>query len=118
LFQGRDLSKTLNIAVSSRALFDLKEEHDTFVKEGLDVYIKMQVEKENDVLLQGSAFPFIKVNMIIIIYHKSTAEKPCRQHPHQRNHRQIRVTGILAVWIWSAGFICNVGLDRSFAQRN
>jgi hypothetical protein len=68
LFQGRDLSKTLNIAVSSRALFDLKEEHDTFETKGLDEYIKMQVEKENVVLLQGSAFPFIKVNMIFYFF--------------------------------------------------
>ena len=67
MFQGRDLSKTLNIAVSSRALFDLKEEHDTFETKGLDEYIKMQVEKENVVLSQGSAFPFIKVNMILYI---------------------------------------------------
>lgn len=61
LFQGRDPTKTLNIAVSSRALFNLEEENEVFVKKGLDEYIKMQVGKENEVLSPGSAFSFIKV---------------------------------------------------------
>ena len=62
LFQGRDPTKTLNIAVSSRALFDLEEENQVFVEKGLDDYIKLQVSKENEILLPGSAFSFIKVN--------------------------------------------------------
>jgi 5'-nucleotidase len=66
LLQGRDPTKTLNIAVSSRALFNLDEEHGTFVRKGLDEYIQMQVSKENEVLLPGSAFPFIKVNASIM----------------------------------------------------
>ena len=65
LFQGRDPTKTLNIAVSSRALFDMEEENDVFVKKGLDEYIKMQVSKENEILLPGSAFSFIKVNTVL-----------------------------------------------------
>jgi 5'-nucleotidase len=51
----------LNIAVSSRALFNLEEEHETFKQKSLDEYIKMQVDKEDQVLLPGSAFSFIKV---------------------------------------------------------
>ena len=65
LFQGRDPTKTLNIAVSSRALFDLEEENNVFVNKGLDEYIKMQVSKENEILLPGSAFSFIKVNTVL-----------------------------------------------------
>ncbi|XP_028411169.1 cytosolic 5'-nucleotidase 1A-like isoform X1 [Dendronephthya gigantea] len=57
---GRDPTKTINIAVSSRALFGLDEEHKTFVDKGLHEYIKMQVNKEDECLEPGSAFPFIK----------------------------------------------------------
>ena len=74
LFQGRDPTKTLNIAVSSRALFDLEEENQVFVENGLDDYIKLQVSKENEILLPGSAFSFIKVNTVNnILYTRARA---------------------------------------------
>ena len=57
---GRDPTKTLNIAVSSRALFNMEEEHKMFKEKGVDECIKMQLSKENEVLLPGSAFSFIK----------------------------------------------------------
>ncbi|XP_032241981.1 cytosolic 5'-nucleotidase 1A isoform X1 [Nematostella vectensis] len=57
---GSDSSKTINVAVSSRALFDLEEENDLFVKKGLEDYIALQVRREDDMLKPGSAFPFIK----------------------------------------------------------
>ncbi|XP_028412095.1 cytosolic 5'-nucleotidase 1A-like [Dendronephthya gigantea] len=60
MLQGRDPTKTINIAVSSRALFRLDEEHKTFVDKGLHEYIEMQMSKENEILEPGSAFPFIK----------------------------------------------------------
>ena len=66
MFQGRDPTKTVNIAVSSRALFNLEEEHITFIEKGLDEYVKTQVEKENKVLFPGSAFSFIKVNAVLL----------------------------------------------------
>ena len=59
--QGRDPNKTVNIAVSSRALFNLDGEHDVFLEKGLEQYIAYQVNKENEPLKPGSAFPFIKV---------------------------------------------------------
>ncbi|XP_048587715.1 cytosolic 5'-nucleotidase 1A isoform X2 [Nematostella vectensis] len=58
---GSDSSKTINVAVSSRALFDLEEENDLFVKKGLEDYIALQVRREDDMLKPGSAFPFIKI---------------------------------------------------------
>jgi len=45
-------------------LFNLEEENDLFVKEGLDEYIKMQVDREDRILEPGAAFPFIKVNQL------------------------------------------------------
>ncbi|EDO44263.1 predicted protein [Nematostella vectensis] len=57
---GSDPSKTINVAVSSRALFDLDEENDLFEKKGLEDYIALQVRREDNMLKPGSAFPFIK----------------------------------------------------------
>lgn len=54
------LDDKLVIGVSSRALFDLETENKIFVEEGLDAYIKYQIEHENDLLLPGTAFPLVK----------------------------------------------------------
>lgn len=81
LFQGRDPTKTLNIAVSSRALFDLEEENQVFVENGLDEYIKLQVSKENEILRPGSAFSFIKVNTVYnVSYTHTHARVRARAH--------------------------------------
>ncbi|KXJ19672.1 cytosolic 5'-nucleotidase 1A isoform X2 [Exaiptasia diaphana] len=57
---GTDHGKTVNVAVSSRALFNLEEENDLFEAQGLENYIKLQVEREDKLLKPGAAFPFIK----------------------------------------------------------
>ncbi|XP_031569683.1 cytosolic 5'-nucleotidase 1A-like isoform X2 [Actinia tenebrosa] len=57
---GTDSSRTVNVAVSSRALFDLEEENEIFEKKGLEEYIQLQVSREDKFLKPGSAFPFIK----------------------------------------------------------
>ena len=62
--QGTDATKTINVAVSSRALFNLEEENDLFVEQGLEDYIKLQVSREDKILKPGAAFPFIKVRNI------------------------------------------------------
>ncbi len=54
------LDDKLVIGVSSRALFDLETENAIYEKEGLDAYIKYQIEHENDLLLPGTAFPLVK----------------------------------------------------------
>ncbi len=51
---------TLVIAISSRALFDLEESHAVFVEQGLSAYSRYQIERENDPLAPGVAFPMVE----------------------------------------------------------
>ncbi|MBL4672779.1 MAG: 5'-nucleotidase [Arenicella sp.] len=48
------------IAISSRALFDLEESHCVFEKEGVEAYCRYQLERENEILKPGTAFPLVQ----------------------------------------------------------
>ncbi len=50
----------LVVAISSRALFDLEESHRIFEREGVEAYCRYQVERENELLEPGAAFPLVK----------------------------------------------------------
>lgn len=52
--------KALVVAVTSRALFDLEKSNGIFETKGLLAYDKHQLEKENEVLRPGVAFPLVK----------------------------------------------------------
>lgn len=47
------------IAVSSRVLFDMRDERKVFSENGLHAYTKLIVENENKPLKPGAAFPFV-----------------------------------------------------------
>jgi 5'-nucleotidase len=49
----------LIVAISARALFDLEESHALFEAEGVEAYARHQVERENDILAPGIAFPLV-----------------------------------------------------------
>jgi 5'-nucleotidase len=51
---------TLVVAISSRALFDLGESHDLFEREGVDAFAQHQIERENELLKPGIAFPLVQ----------------------------------------------------------
>lgn len=55
-----DLSEILVIGVSSRALFDLEQENEIFIKEGIEGYRKFQQDNEDKPLSQGTAFYLVK----------------------------------------------------------
>lgn len=59
----------LVIAISSRALFDLKDSHQVFEEQGLEAFSAYQVERENDVLKKGDAFAlverFLQINELL-----------------------------------------------------
>lgn len=57
---GLDFSEILVVGVSSRALFDLEKENEVFDKEGIEGFRKYQLDHENKVLQQGTAFPLIQ----------------------------------------------------------
>lgn len=50
----------LVIAISSRALFNLDESHKVFVEQGLEAYARYQIEREDEHLEPGEAFPLVK----------------------------------------------------------
>ena len=50
----------LRIGISTRALFDLEQEHRVFMEEGVHAYIEHQLQEEEEVIGQGSGFEVIK----------------------------------------------------------
>lgn len=50
----------LVIAISSRALFDLSKSNHIYQQQGVDAYIKHQIEHENELLQPGVAFPLVQ----------------------------------------------------------
>ncbi len=50
----------LVVAISSRALFDLDESHRVYEERGIEEYRSYQVDRENDVLRPGVAFPLVR----------------------------------------------------------
>ena len=53
-------AKNLVVAISSRALFDLDEAHCIYERDGLEAYSAYQIEKEDEALKPGQAFPMVK----------------------------------------------------------
>ena len=57
---ARSLGDQLVIAISSRALFDLDASHVVYEQEGLEAYSRYQIEREEEPLDPGEAFPMVK----------------------------------------------------------
>src|SRR5690625_7994243 len=57
---GLDLKNCLVVGISSRALFDLEKENEIFEKEGLEAYIRYQLEHEDEVLNPGTGFHLVR----------------------------------------------------------
>lgn len=53
----------VTIAVSSRVLFRTEKEQIVFEQQGIEEYLRYQVEHENEPFAPGPAFPFVKVNI-------------------------------------------------------
>jgi 5'-nucleotidase len=54
------LNNCLVIGISSRALFDLRQEDALFVSRGLDAYRAEQLEREEEILPPGTGFPLVR----------------------------------------------------------
>ncbi|KAK1156816.1 cytosolic 5'-nucleotidase 1A-like [Acipenser oxyrinchus oxyrinchus] len=50
----------ITIAVSSRALFRMEEEQKIYEEHGVEMYVKHQLEHEDEPFEPGAAFPFVK----------------------------------------------------------
>ncbi len=55
-----DLTQSLVIGVSSRALFDLEEANRVYETEGVDAYARYQLEHAQELLQPGSGFPLVQ----------------------------------------------------------
>lgn len=55
-----NLHNKLVIAISSRALFNMDESHGVYEEDGLEAYRHYQIEREEDVLPKGDAYPFVE----------------------------------------------------------
>lgn len=53
-------SHPLRIGVSTRALFDLEEEHRVFELEGVHAYAQMQRDREDEIVRKGAGFEVIE----------------------------------------------------------
>lgn len=54
------MENRLTIAISSRALFDLDDSNRIYEEQGLEAFQRYQIEREDDVLEAGAAFPFVQ----------------------------------------------------------
>src|SRR5215469_6259720 len=59
---NRDLLRAtpLRIGISTRALFNLEEEHSVFVNKGVQAYAELQLARENIVIGKGTGFEVVK----------------------------------------------------------
>lgn len=81
-----DLSKCLVIGVSSRALFDLVDANRIYETDGLDAYIRHQMERADVILQPGTGFPLIKA--ILDLNQKSTGPRKTEVVIMSRNSPQ------------------------------
>ena len=58
--ESGDGAKTLVVAISSRALFDLGDSHDLYEREGVDAFARHQISREDELLAPGIAFPLVQ----------------------------------------------------------
>ena len=63
--QGADPGESLQVAplrvgISTRALFDLEEEHRRFEAEGVQAYARMQLEREDVIIGKGTGFDVVE----------------------------------------------------------
>jgi len=55
-----DLSQTLVVGVSSRALFDMEEANAVYEAQGVEEYARYQMEHQDNILRPGAGYPLIK----------------------------------------------------------
>jgi len=53
-------TKPLRIGISTRALFNLEEEHSVFMTEGVRAYAKLQLERENTLIGKGTGYEVVE----------------------------------------------------------
>lgn len=57
---AKGLGDKLVIAISSRALFDLRESHQVYLKDGVEAYRQYQIDHEEEILAPGDAYLLVE----------------------------------------------------------
>lgn len=63
--EGKNNSPILTVAISSRALFDLEESNSVYEEQGLAAYREYQIAHEDDTLMPGEAFEFVRKMLLL-----------------------------------------------------
>lgn len=67
----KDPSEALVIAVTTRAIFNLEEEHQIYLEKGKEEYVRHQQANQDKPLPPGTAFAFIQVSSRAHITHSA-----------------------------------------------
>lgn len=54
------MKRKLTIGISTRALFDLKKEHELYSKEGIEAFLEHQIRNEDEILMPGPGFNLVE----------------------------------------------------------
>lgn len=122
----QDFSDKLVIAISSRVLFDLDDSHAVFQEQGLEAYSRYQIERENDPLEPGEAFPLVKkllrvnerldtARVEVILLSRNSADTGLRifnsiQH-HGLNITRAAFCGGISPYRYASAFGCHLFLS-------
>ncbi len=122
----QDFSDKLVIAISSRVLFDLDDSHAVFQDQGLEAYSRYQIERENDPLEPGEAFPLVKkllrvnerldtARVEVILLSRNSADTGLRifnsiQH-HGLNITRAAFCGGISPYRYASAFGCHLFLS-------
>jgi 5'-nucleotidase len=121
------LQNKLVIAISSRALFDLRDSHRVFEEQGLEAFQQYQVARENEPLNPGEAFPLVQkllnINKLladdhrveVILLSRNTADTGLRVF-NSIQHYQLGITraafcGGESPWRYISAFGCHLFLS-------
>lgn len=117
----------LTIAISSSALFDLKESDQVYRQEGVAAYAEYQIAREDDPLLPGEAFPLVKkllnINRLlnvdervdVVLLSRNTADTGLRVFNSIEHHglpiKRAAFTGGAAPYKYMGPFECQLFLS-------
>ena len=115
----------LVIAISSRALFDMRESHRVYEEQGLDAYAAYQIAHEDEPLAPGEAFGFVRklldlnarfdAGVEVVLLSRNSADTGLRVF-NSIEHHQLPITraafcGGDAPWRYITAFGCHLFLS-------
>ncbi|MEE4299595.1 MAG: 5'-nucleotidase [Pseudomonadales bacterium] len=120
------MTHRLVVAISSRALFDLDASNEVFEREGVEAYRQYQIEREDDVLAPGQAFPLVRkllrINDLlsdspveVILLSRNTADTGLRVFNSVQHHalpiERAAFCGGESPWRYAIAFGCDLFLS-------